>query len=69
MTVLNKLDRYHLVQDVLKHIPRSESKNDYLQEKMKDMLIKHRNYIEQHGVDMPEVKEWQWDLSNTDTEI
>ena len=62
MTVLNKLDRYHLVQDVLKHIPRSESKNDYLQEKMKDMLIKHRNYIEEHGVDMPDVKDWKWDI-------
>ncbi|MFC6861819.1 phosphoketolase family protein [Zunongwangia atlantica] len=62
MTVLNKLDRFHLVQDVLNFIPKSGSQYDYLKEKMKDMLIKHRNYIEEHGIDLPEVKEWKWNL-------
>lgn len=62
MTVLNKMDRFHLVQDVLERIPKLNSKTDYLKEKMKDTLLRHRLYIEQNGIDMPEVRDWKWDL-------
>ncbi|MBO9563860.1 MAG: phosphoketolase family protein [Niastella sp.] len=60
MTVLNDMDRFHLVQDVIDRLPQLGSHASYLKQEMQDKLIQHRNYINEHGVDMPEVKEWNW---------
>ncbi len=57
MRVQNKLDRYHLVLDVLKYI---EEDNQELKNYCEDKLQKHQKYIEKHGTDMPEIIEWQW---------
>lgn len=63
MRVLNQVDRYHLVLLALKHLPDFASKGAYLAEYCKDMLIKHEEYIQEYGVDMPEVQEWSWESS------
>ncbi len=60
MTVLNDLDRFHLVQDVITRLPAPGSRATYLKEEMQDKLITHRNYINANGQDMPEIREWKW---------
>ncbi len=60
MTVLNEMDRFDLVQDVIDRLPQSGDKAAYIKEEMKDKLIHHRNYIQKNGIDMPEVREWKW---------
>jgi len=62
MTVLNQLDRFNLVQDVIDRLPELGNKGAYLKEEMKDKLVQHRNYIRSQGVDMPEVKDWKWEV-------
>lgn len=61
MTVLNEMDRFHLVQDVIDRLSEPSSAAIYLKQKMQDTLITHRIYINEHGQDMPEVKDWKWD--------
>ena len=60
MTVLNEMDRFHLVQDVIDRLPELGDTASYLKQEMKDKLIQHKYYIRETGIDMPEVKEWQW---------
>jgi xylulose-5-phosphate/fructose-6-phosphate phosphoketolase len=60
MTVLNDLDRYHLVIDVIDRLPQLESRGDYLKNLMQEKLIMHKEYICLYGEDMPEVQNWKW---------
>jgi xylulose-5-phosphate/fructose-6-phosphate phosphoketolase len=60
MTVLNQLDRFDLVQDVLDRLPQLKDKTAYLKQEMQDKLIEHKNYIRKEGMDMPEVRNWKW---------
>ncbi len=60
MRVQNKIDRFHLVQDVISHLAKQGSKEIYLMEKMKKKLIEHNLYIREHGEDMEEIKNWNW---------
>ena len=63
MRVQNKIDRFHLVEDVINHLPYKGSKEMYLMETMKNKIIKHNNYIREYGEDMPEIKNWKWESS------
>ena len=60
MTVLNDLDRFHLVMDTLDRLPQLKDKADYLKQEMQDKLIEHKNYIRKEGMDMPEIRNWKW---------
>ena len=60
MTVLNELDRFHLVMDAINRLPRTGDKGIYLKQQLKDKLIEHKQYIEKHGEDMPEIRNWKW---------
>jgi xylulose-5-phosphate/fructose-6-phosphate phosphoketolase len=60
MTVLNEMDRFHLVEDVIDRLPQLGNQAGYLKQEMKDKLIEHNIYIRKNGVDMPEVRNWKW---------
>ena len=49
MTVLNDLDRFHLVMDAIDRLPQTGDKGIYLKQQLKDKLIEHKQYIDKHG--------------------
>jgi xylulose-5-phosphate/fructose-6-phosphate phosphoketolase len=60
MTVLNDLDRFHLVMDAVNRLPQTGSRGDYLRQKLQDKLVQHKQYIDEYGEDMPEIRNWKW---------
>ena len=60
MVVRNRLDRFHLVADVIDRVPGVTGKAAYVKQAMRDKLIEHAQYIVRHGKDMPEVSDWRW---------
>jgi xylulose-5-phosphate/fructose-6-phosphate phosphoketolase len=61
MTVMNELDRYHLVIDVIERVPKLAAQTAHIKQAMLEKLIEHRTYIREHGIDQPEILNWAWE--------
>jgi xylulose-5-phosphate/fructose-6-phosphate phosphoketolase len=60
MVVMNDLDRFHLVEDVIDRLPQLGSKAAYFKQSIHEKLIEHKEYIQKHGDDMPAIAGWKW---------
>jgi xylulose-5-phosphate/fructose-6-phosphate phosphoketolase len=60
MTVLNDLDRFHLVIDVIDRVPGLATRYAHVKQDMRDKLVEHRQYVCEFGDDMPEIRDWVW---------
>ena len=60
MCVMNDLDRFHLVGDVIDRVPQLGARAAYAKQAIRDKLIDHKEYISRYGDDMPEISGWTW---------
>ena len=60
MCVMNDLDRFHLVSDVIERVPKLRERAAYALQAIRDKLIDHKEYIEKHGDDLPAITGWKW---------
>lgn len=60
MVVMNKLDRFHLVEDVIDRLPQLGARAAYFKQAIHAKLIEHREHIEKYGDDLPEISGWEW---------
>lgn len=60
MVVLNDLDRFHLFVDTVQRVPRFSKMTAYIRELAESKLLEHKNYIQQFGDDLPEIRDWKW---------
>ena len=60
MVVLNHIDRFHLVEDVIDRLPQLGPRAAYFKQRIHNKLLEHKEYIAKHGDDMPEIAGWRW---------
>jgi xylulose-5-phosphate/fructose-6-phosphate phosphoketolase len=60
MVMLNDLDRFHLVMDVIDRVPGLGSKAAHVRQLMADERLRHRQYTRDHGNDPPDIRDWVW---------
>ena len=65
MTVLNDMDRFHLVMDAIDRLPQTGVAGFELKGALERKRAEHKRYIDQYGEDMPEVRNWKWSRSST----
>jgi xylulose-5-phosphate/fructose-6-phosphate phosphoketolase len=65
MCVLNDIDRFHLVEDVIDRLPQLGARAAYFKQAIHDRLIEHKEYIREHGDDMPAISGWKWGARGT----
>jgi len=67
MVVRNKLDRFHLVGDVIDHVSSPGDAARHVKRWLSDKLVEHERYIRDQGEDMPEIRDWKWPASTLQT--
>jgi len=64
MVVLNQMDRFHLVAAVVDRLPQLGARAAYIKQELQEKLIEHKQYIVEHGDDLPEISGWRWGQSS-----
>ena len=57
---MNRIDRFDLAIDVIDRVPRLRRLGAHARDRLRDLLIEHRQYVRTHGEDLPEIRDWQW---------
>jgi len=65
--VLNDLDRFSLLRDVIDRVPGLRTRAAHLRQLIGDIHVDHKEYIREHGDYMPLVKDWTWGSYSADT--
>lgn len=65
MAVLNQIDRFNLVNDVIERLPKLSEKTAYIKKTIQEKLFEHKRYIQRYGDDMPEIKDWRWPVASS----
>ncbi len=60
LVVMNELDRFHLVEIVIDRVPQLGPRAAIEKKAFRDKLVEHKIYIEEYGLDMPEIRNWRW---------
>jgi xylulose-5-phosphate/fructose-6-phosphate phosphoketolase len=60
MVVMNDMDRFKLVMDVIDRVPGLATRAAVVRQQMVDKRAEHQRYVREHGEDMPEVRDWTW---------
>ena len=60
LAILNQVDRFNLVIDVIDRVPRLRNKAAHLKEEMRNAIIDNLSYAHTHGTDRPEITDWVW---------
>ena len=60
MAVLNDLDRFHLVMDVIDRVPKLGPLAAHTRQAMQDKRVEHKAYIAKYGDDRPDIRDWKW---------
>jgi xylulose-5-phosphate/fructose-6-phosphate phosphoketolase len=60
MTVMNELDRFHLAGDAVDRVPKLQRVGGHFKQLLRNKLVEHKQYIQEHGIDMPEILNWKW---------
>jgi xylulose-5-phosphate/fructose-6-phosphate phosphoketolase len=60
MVMLNDLDRFHLVIDVIDRVPELGGRAAQVRQEMEDARLRARAYTREHGEDDPAVRDWTW---------
>jgi xylulose-5-phosphate/fructose-6-phosphate phosphoketolase len=60
MVVLNRLDRFYLMGDVIDRVPRLRNNTAYARQAIREQLVEHRRYVIAHGFDISAVQNWRW---------
>lgn len=60
MVVMNELDRFSLVNDVIDRVPKLASRAAYAKQALRDKLVEHKQYVSKYGDDLPEIAGWKW---------
>lgn len=60
LAMLNEIDRFSLVIDVIDRVPRLAVTGAHVKQRMRDLQFAHRQYALEHGVDAPEIADWHW---------
>ncbi len=61
MVVLNELDRFNLADDAIDRVPHLRYRAAHVKQMLHNKLIEHKQYVREHGEDMPEVRNWKWE--------
>jgi xylulose-5-phosphate/fructose-6-phosphate phosphoketolase len=60
LAIRNQIDRFNLAIDVIDRVPKLHEVGSHVKEWLKDQIIENENYAYEHGMDKPEISNWEW---------